>query len=108
MTNNMNNHDFAPLDAMDIGYHKLVRDVCNYLKAQGIIFTISESPVAAATIVVAATHIAAAATSATVAVALAQGAASATIIAEVAEATADALEAKNAKAIVIIIMDESL
>ena len=81
---NLNKLDFTPLDTTGIGYHKWVRDVRNHLKAQGIISAIREQPAAAP----------------------AQGAVAATN----AQANADALEAKNAKAIIIMIrhMDESL
>ena len=101
---NLNKLDFTPLDTTGIGYHKWVRDVRNHLKAKGIISAIREPPAAAA-----ATS-AAAATGDAVDAAPAQGAMSAATAAAIARAAAEDLEAKNAKAIILMIrhMDESL
>ncbi|KAK9933339.1 hypothetical protein M0R45_020539 [Rubus argutus] len=100
---NLNKLDFTPLDTTGIGYHKWVRDVRNHLKAKGIISAIREPPAAATASAAAASDDAADATPA-------QVAACAAVAAAVARAAAEELEAKNAKAIILMIrhMDESL
>ena len=106
---NLNKLDFTPLDTTGIGYHKWVRDVRNHLKAKGIISAIREPSAAATTSAAAAPPVAAASGAATDA-APAQGATSAAAAAAIARAAAEDLEAKNAKAIILMIrhMDESL
>ncbi|KAK9930890.1 hypothetical protein M0R45_018195 [Rubus argutus] len=106
---NLNKLDFTPLDTTGIGYHKWVRDVRNHLKAKGIISAIREPPAAAAA-PAAATAPAAAASDDAADATPAQVAARAAVAAAVARAAAEVLEAKNAKAIILMIrhMDESL
>ncbi|KAK9932390.1 hypothetical protein M0R45_019629 [Rubus argutus] len=113
---NLNKLDFTPLDTTGIGYHKWVRDVHNHLKAKEIISVIREPPAAAATsstataVPAAATAIPATATGAATDAAHAQGAQSAAVAAAIASAAVEKLEAKNVKAIILMIryMDESL
>ncbi|KAK9943385.1 hypothetical protein M0R45_008995 [Rubus argutus] len=106
---NLNKLDFTPLDTTGIGYHKWVRDVRNHLKAKGIISAIREPPATAAASSAAAA-IPAAATGAETDDAPAQAAQSAAVAAAIACAAVEELEAKNAKAIILMIrhMDESL
>ncbi|KAK9911205.1 hypothetical protein M0R45_035126 [Rubus argutus] len=110
--NNLNKLDFTPLDTTGIGYHKWVRDVRNHLKEKGIISAIREPPAAAAAPAAAASNDAADATPAQVAAraAVAAAVARAAVAAAVARAAVEELEAKNAKAIILMIrhMDESL